>query len=200
MKKLLIATKFPRILESISKTFEFSKTDDSGKRNLWINEKDFTLDAEKKLSANHLLMHNKKPWTVYQYDPSKIKRADAEAENKKVSIKELIETVIQTNPFRILDGSIKFIVTEDTKEDLAEVLKNEYKAFNSKQLVSITVNNNIRTDEVLNKKVVTAIPDLSLDINDDEIESMDDLLAKTAEAKQAQTKESQEKATTFLDI
>lgn len=197
MAKLLIATRFPNSVKTIAKTFKESRINEAQTKYLWFTEKDFSVEAESTSRTNNYLLHNNKPWTVLQFDPGKIERANAKAP-AEVTMQELIETVIESNPFRISDGSIKFIATEDTKEALNNVINKQHIA-NNKTKVTPTINNNTISDVVLNHERVSLQPTLVPDINDEDISGMDDILGAVKESNTKQKEELAEAARAVLE-
>lgn len=197
MAKLLIATRFPNAVKTISKTFRENRLNDTQTKYVWFTDTDFMVEAEKKSKTNNYLLHNNRPWTVLQFDPSTIERADAKA-SAEVTLEELIETVIKSNPFRILDGSIKFIANEESKEALSNVINKNLIAHN-KQPVTATINNNTVTEAVLNHERINLRPSLVPEINDEQVSGMDDILNKVSEANNEAKRQIQEETKSILE-
>jgi len=197
MSKLLIATRYPNIVKTIAKTFREHRLNDAQTKNVWFTELDFMLESEKTTRTNNYLLHNARPWTVHQFDPAIIERANAKVD-PEVTLEELMETVIKAKPSAILDGSIKFIATEESKSAINNVINKEYIAHN-KQRVTATLNNNTVSDAVLSRERVNLRPSLVPDIKDDEINGMDDILSKVSESQSEAKRKLEEETRSILE-
>lgn len=169
MSEVTIVTKFKNSISRLINHFEIPETDKDTKRKIWIKEVDFILEKPKVgLTNNYLKDNNGKPWKVLTFDltPSKVKRADGNKPDA-VSVYEVIQCVAKSAPFRLAEGAIKFIVTEDNKKDIAKAIKDGL----------ITQNNNTITDAVLRVEKVEFKPDLTaaLEIDDEAVEGIDDI-------------------------
>tara|TARA_R110000823_G_scaffold217636_3_gene346964 strand:+ start:732 stop:1298 length:567 start_codon:yes stop_codon:yes gene_type:complete len=184
MRKLTVVTKFKNIAKNIVSTYRIAHRDEKTGKNTWIGELDFKAESNKTDTTNNMLLNNKKPWTVLEFDLDTIERVDG-TKDSVVSFYEVIQALAKQCKSRIAQGVIKLVVTPENKKDVIKAIKDGF----------ITESNAI-TDVVLKKDEVNTAPDLTPDFEDDEINGMADIEAKLKESASKQ----KAKITKELDV
>lgn len=179
MKKLTIVTRFKNVYQNLAKSFEIPHRDEKTGKNTWVSEIDFKIEAQDITTTNNMLMFNKKPWAVMNYDLSKIKRANGNAESNEVSFYEIIEAIKNASPARVAQGVVRIVVTPENKSDVIKAIKDGL----------ISKANNTITDTVLKKETINVIPDLSADFDDADINGMEDIEKEIKKVQKSKKKE-----------
>jgi hypothetical protein len=174
MSKIKLISAYSNVIKKIKKTFSTSERDKETGIKHWKKTLDFKIVGSPRGETSNIITDkNGKPLKIFEFDLSKIKRRDGNAPDE-VSICEFLEAVKACSGARFTRGEVKILLTDEIKSEIVKAVKDGI----------IDKNANLVTDQVMVRQRVNIIPDLGLDIVDEEISGMEDL-EKAVKAKKS---------------
>lgn len=173
-RKIYIATKYPRIGESISKTFENSRVDDRLNKIIYFPDIDFESHSKYNTLANDLVDY---PLTIHEHDLDAVKSHNKERLGKKITIKDLIEG-LKESLAESWKGKLLFIVAKpEYMDELKQLVKD-----------GVLSQSQILSSKIMEKRSVNLDPfsdEHEVIIKDDEVKSLEDIRKTIKKAKEA---------------
>jgi hypothetical protein len=171
-KVILIASKLPRMGSRISKTFKNSRVDIATNRVIYFQDLDFEIQEVTNTVSNNL---GGFVFTVHHIDLDKVIRHNKDKMGTPLSIGELLEGIKECLGSEWEGGGMKIIVKPEYSKELKKLV--------DAKLIGPT---NLIGDKILEKIVINVDPvfdDYELGLEDDDVESLDDIRKKVVAVK-----------------
>lgn len=151
-----LASKYPRLGESVSKTFQNSRVDASVNRTIHFVDLDFECHEISNSVSNELAGYT---YTIHHHDLDRAKRYNVATSKNPLSIEEFIEGIKESLSEEWKGGGLKIVVVDEYKKEIKKLLD-----------AGKISNGNIISDKIMAKL------DLSVDpiFDDEELTNVDD--------------------------
>lgn len=171
--KVYLATKYPRIGESVSRTFTNERVDLATNRVIYFED----LAWESHTKVNTLSnQYSDYPLVIHEHDLSKIKRKDPKKVKEPVDLKEFLDGVRESLSESWKGKIVKVVVHPEYKDELKKMV--EAGEIRESSLLSARIM----------EKVVVNLDPFAFDeaIKDEEVKSLSDIRSKIKKLKEEQ--------------